>query len=89
MTFKEVGELLFISSRNCVRWYVDAFYTSGNVDLAHHKYGPLPMLDQFEQLTVLQSPSMFFDGLQQELANITGADVHISRDMIGNMLFSH
>ena len=81
ITFKEVGELLFMSSRS-VRRYVEAFYTSGNVDPAHHRHGPMPILDQFKQLTVFQSlldnPSMFLDELQQELANITGTDVHIS-----------
>ena len=70
-----------MSSRS-VRRYVEAFYTSVNVDSAHHRHGPLPILDQFEQLMVLQSlldnPSMFLDELQQELANITGTDVHIS-----------
>ena len=81
MTFEEVGDLLFMSSRS-VRRYVNAFYTSGNVDPAQHRHGPLPILNQFEQLTVLQSllddPSMFLDELQQELANITGTLVHIS-----------
>ena len=68
MTFEEVGDLLFMSSRS-VRRYVNAFYTSGNVDPAQHRHGPLPILNQFEQLTVLQSllddPSMFLDELQQ------------------------
>ena len=49
MTFKEVGELLFMSSRNCVKRYVDALYTPGNVDPAHHRHGPLPTSDQFDR----------------------------------------
>ena len=81
MNFEEVGDLLYMSSRS-VRRYVESFHTSGNVDPANNRHGPLPMLNEFEQLTVLQSlldnPSMYLDEVQQELANVTCTVVHIS-----------
>ena len=81
MSFRDVGEQLFLSEKS-VRRYVEQFYTTGHVDPTKQKHGPQLLLNDFEQILLIQllidNPSMYLNEIQTKLFNATGTDVHES-----------
>ena len=55
LSFAEISDLLFMSERT-VRRYVELYHSTGDVETECKKQtGPTCLLDDFEQITVLQS----------------------------------
>ena len=81
LSYKQVGELLYMSERS-VRRYVELFYSTGDVKPCQHKQGPSQLLNELEQLTVLQSlinkPTIHLEELQNDLYLTCGTWVHLS-----------
>lgn len=81
MSPSEIADLLCISESS-VRRYTERFYASGSVSPSEYHHGPHKLLDDFEQVTVMQSllnkPSMYLTELCDELFEATGREVHPS-----------
>lgn len=77
----EVATLLFISSRT-VRRYIDKFMSTGDVIPQDHRNGPVRLLSDFEELTlvnlVLTNPGIYLHELQHKLIMTTGTEVDCS-----------
>ena len=81
MNPSEIANLLCVSESS-VRHYTQRFYESGSVSPMEYHHGPHKLLDEFEQVTVMQSllnkPSMYLTEVRDALLEATGRDVHLS-----------
>ena len=81
MSYREISDVLFMSERS-VRRYVDKYMASGRIEAAEQRHGLAVLLNDFEQLTVLQSlinkPTIYLDELQRELHDSTGTLVSLA-----------
>ena len=70
MTYSKIADVLYMSERS-VRRYIEEYMTTGGVEAAEQRHGPTVLLNNFQQLTVLQSlvnkPTIYLDELQKEL----------------------
>ena len=78
---EEVARGLYVSEKS-VRRYVDLYVTSGEVTREQSHHSPHRKLNDFEELTLLQSvlskPGLYLRELQQELQEVTGSWVDVS-----------
>lgn len=78
---REIADLLCIGE-STVRRYTQRFYETGSVSPTEYHHGPHKLLDEFEQVTVMQSllnkPSMYLTEVCDELFKATGREVHPS-----------
>ncbi len=81
LNYVEVGEVLYMSDRS-VRRYVELYHATGDVKPCKRKHGPMPVVSELEQLTVIQSliykPTMYLEEVQQDLYEAFATCVHLS-----------
>ena len=81
LSYAEVSDLLYMSERS-VRRYTELYFTTGDVKPCRQRHGPVPLLSETEQLTVLQSmiykPTIYLEELQHDLHEAFGTWVHLS-----------
>lgn len=81
MTYSEIADVLYMSERS-VRRYIEQYMTTGGVEAAEQRHGPTVLLNNFQQLTVLQSlvnkPTIYLDELRKEFYDSTGAWVSLA-----------
>ena len=69
-------------SERTVRRYVELYYSTGDVECKKQTTGPTCLLNDFEQITVLQSliakPNIYLYEVQEQLFNATGTWVSLS-----------
>ena len=62
--------------------YLQLYYSTGTVKPTRQSHGPARLLNDFEQLSLIQSllrnPTMYLEELQSELVELTGTMVHKS-----------
>ena len=80
LSLAEISDLLFMSERS-VRRYIELYHSTGDVE-CKKQAGPTCLLNDFEQITVMQSliakPSIYLDEVQEHLFNATGTWVSLS-----------
>ena len=78
---REIAYLLCIGE-STVCHYTQRFYENGSVSPTEYHHGPHKLLNEFEQVTVMQSllnkPSMYLGEVCDELFKATGHEVHPS-----------
>ena len=74
-TISQVAREMY-ASHSTVERFLHLYHTTGEVRAAQQKHGPDRLLDDFEQLTVLQSflnkPGIYLREVQEELFDATG-----------------
>ena len=74
-TISQVAREMYVS-HSTVERFLHLYYTTGEVKATQQKHGPDRLLDDFEQLTVLQSflskPGIYLKEVQEELYDATG-----------------
>ena len=77
----EISQLLQVSEHT-VRQYITMFQQTGDVEPKQYRHGPLRLLSEFEQLTllqiILQNPGIYLDEVQSKLGDIFGVLVSVS-----------
>ena len=75
-SMKEISRELYVNTRTVER-YIKQYNTTGNVSPKHQRHGPLPLMSEFEEITILEmllnTPSMYLSEVQQELLHVTGS----------------
>ena len=78
---RDITDLLCVGESS-VRCYAQRFYGTGSVSPTEYHHGPHELLDEFEQVTVMQSllskPSVYLSEVCDELFKTTGREVHPS-----------
>ena len=78
---KDIGRELYVSESSVER-FIHLFRVTGDVLPKKQRYGPLPILNEFEELTVLQTlldkPGIYLREVQEELNDITGTWISCS-----------
>ena len=81
MSCEEIANVLFMYQRSVYR-YLTLFDTTGLVSPAVHNSGPVKLLNEFEQFTILQTliyhPTSYLHEVQNDLFKITGVWVSAS-----------
>ena len=81
MSIKEIASVLYMSETSVHR-YLSLFHSTGCVTPMTHTGRPSKILDEFEQLTVLQtlihSPTSYLHEVQEHLHQATGKWVSVS-----------
>ena len=77
----EITEIFGVCERT-VRRYIDLFEQTGEVESVQASHGPKPLLDSFEQLTllklILQHPGIYLKELQGKLQLVFGVCISMS-----------
>ena len=78
---KDIARELYVSESSVER-YIYLFRTTGDVVPKKQRCGPLPILSEFEELTVLQTlldkPGLYLREVQEELNDVTGTWISCS-----------
>lgn len=73
---KAISRELYLSERTIER-YILRFRATGDIIPCKQRHGPLPAMNEFEELTVLElllnNPSMYLQEVQEELLRVTGS----------------
>ena len=72
---------MYVGKRT-IECYISIYRATGDISPKHQRHGPLPAMNEFEEITVLQMllarPSMYLHEIQEDLYQVTGSNYHSS-----------